>query len=166
MQFRALRPGAGINLGLSLDEYFPLSENSKNKLIETVTEIFREELAESTTLQLTSDPGPDVLLVSVALLDIVSKIPPEQPGRNALYLDEVGSATLVMELRDSLSGETLARSLDRRAAEPMETLNLDGNRLSRVNAVTAWSDVRRVARRWALAVIRRIDQLHGDRPRK
>ena len=68
-----------------------------------------------------------------------------------------GEATLVLELQDSQSGETLARAVDRRAADPLDD---PGTNVSRVTSVEAWSEVRRVARRWASTVTRRIDQLH------
>lgn len=157
VQFRAVRPTAGTTLGRSRDTEFPLRDVDKQRLVDTVTEVFREELAKSRHLTLTTGPGPDVLVVRTSLLDIVSKVPPEEPGRNEIFLDQVGEATLVLELQDSLSGETLARAVDRRAADPVDGI---GTNVSRVTSVTAWTEVRRVARRWASTVTRRIDQLH------
>jgi hypothetical protein len=159
MQFRAVRPFAGTGLSGSTRTEFPISPANQKRLVEMVTEVFREELARSRTLTLTTEPGPDVLLVHVSLLDIVSKVPPEGPGRTEIYLDEVGAATLVLELRDSMSGETLARAVDRRAADSPEGIRGLGT-VARTTSVTAWSDVRRVARRWARTVTQRIDQLH------
>ncbi len=157
VQFRAVRPTAGTGLARSQDREFPLSDVNRQRLVDTVTGIFREELAKSRSLALTTEPGPDVLLVRASLLDIVSRVPPETAGRNEIFLDEVGAATLVLELQDSRSGETLARAVDRRAADPVDygTTNV-----SRVTSVQAWSEVRRVARRWASTVTQRIDQLH------
>jgi hypothetical protein len=159
MQYRAVRPTAGTSLSRSTTTEFPISPANQKRLVDTVTEVFREELAKSRALELTDTPGPDVLLVHISLLDIVSKVPPDGPGRTEIYLDEVGAATLVLELKDSMSGETLARAVDRRAAETPDSISGPGS-VSRVTTVTAWSDVRRVARRWASAVTRRIDQLH------
>jgi hypothetical protein len=136
---------------------FPLRPVDQQRLVDIVTEVFREELAKSRTMTPATAPGPDVLLVNVSLLDIVSKVPPEEAGRSEIFLDEVGEATLVLELRDAPSGETLARAVDRRAADPID--DLDSN-VSRVTTVTAWTEVRRVARRWSSSVTRRIDQLH------
>jgi hypothetical protein len=159
MQFRAVRPLAGTGLSRSTRTEFPISPANQKRLVEMVTEVFREELARSRTLTLTTETGPDVLLVHISLLDIVSKVPPEGPGRTEIYLDEVGAATLVLELRDSMSGETLARAVDRRAADSPDGIAGPGT-VSRTTSVTAWSDVRRVARRWARTVTQRIDQLH------
>jgi hypothetical protein len=161
MQFRAVRPVAGSGLSRSTTTEFPISPANQQRLVEMVTDVFREELARSKTLTLTTGAGPDVLLVRISLLDIVSKVPPEGPGRTEIYLDEVGAATLVLELQDSMSGETLARAVDRRAAERPFGIAGPGT-VARTTTVTAWSDVRRVARRWASAVTRRIDQLHAQ----
>lgn len=160
-QFRAVHPGAGTSLSRSQYQEFPLSPADQKRLVNTVTEVFREELAKSHNLTLTTGPGPEVLLVRISLLDIVSRVPPEGPGRTEIFLDEVGAATLVLELQDSMSGETLARAVDRRAADPIDGLDKFGSNLSRVTSVTAWSEVRRVARRWASTITRRIDQLHA-----
>lgn len=160
VQFRAVRPGAGTSLSRSQDREFPLSPADQKRLVDTVTEVFREELAKSRNLTLTTGPGPEVLLVRISLLDIVSRVPPEGPGRTEIFLDEVGAATLVLELQDSMSGETLARAVDRRAADPVDGLDGLGSNVSRVTSVTAWSEVRRVARRWASVVTLRIDQLY------
>ena len=160
VQYRAVRPVPANPLGRSQVTEFPVSPADQQRLVDIVTEVFREELAKSRTMTLAKAPGPDVLLVDVSLLDVVSNVPPEEAGRNEIYLDEVGAATLVLELRDAPSGETLARAVDRRAADPLDDI---GTSVSRVTTVTAWSEVRRVARRWAATVTRRIDQLH-DRP--
>jgi hypothetical protein len=60
------------------------------------------------------DPGPDVLLIVGGLHDIVSRVPPDMVGRGETYLSSVGEATLILEARDSLSGETIYRAIDRR----------------------------------------------------
>jgi len=160
IQYRAVRAVPATPLGRSQVTEFPVSPADQQRLVDIVTEVFRAELAKSRAMTLATAPGPDVLLVDVSLLDVVSNVPPEEAGRNEIYLDEVGAATLVLELRDAPSGETLARAVDRRAADPLDDI---GTSVSRVTTVTAWSEVRRVARRWAATVTRRIDQLH-DRP--
>ncbi len=162
LQFRAVRPGSGNPTFASQDRNFPVSPENQQRLVDTVTTVFREQLAQSRTLTLTNEPGADVLLVRVSLLDIVSKVPPEGPGRTETFLDEFGAATLVLELEDSMSGEILARAVDRRVADPLNGIEgLGSSSLSRANPVTTWSEVRRVAQRWATLVTRRIDQLYN-----
>ena len=158
VQFRAVRPAANTTMARSQDREFPISAADRQRLVDVVTEVFREELARSRSMTLASAPGPDVLAVRTSLLDIVSRVPPETPARHEVYLDKVGEATLVLELADYESGETLARAVDRRAAEPVNDINTT---VSRVTSVQAWTEVRRVARRWASTVTRRIDELHA-----
>ncbi len=137
---------------------FPVSEADRQRLADTVTAVFREELARSHDLTLATAGGPGVLLVKVSLLDVVSRMPPEGPGRTDVYLDEIGAATLKVEVVDALSGELLARAVDQRTADaPMGPGG--SNTLSRVTSVTAWSEVRRVVRRWAGAITRYLDEL-------
>jgi hypothetical protein len=63
-------------------------------------------------------PGPGTLILVGTLVDVVSKVPPDDaPGRYEVYLSDVGEATLILELRDSVTNEVLARVADRRAAE-------------------------------------------------
>ncbi|MSR09161.1 MAG: DUF3313 family protein [Gammaproteobacteria bacterium] len=162
VQFRAVRPGAGNPAFASQERNFPVSPADRQRLVDTVTAAFRDALAQSRTLKLATEPGPGVLLVRTALLDIVSKVPPEGPGRTETFVDEFGAATLVLELQDSLSGESLARAVDRRAADPMDGVGgLGAGNLSRANPVTTWSEVRRLSQRWATLVTRRIDQLYN-----
>lgn len=132
---------------------FPISEENREMLKEIVGEIFREEFEDIENWEIVTQPGPDVLILVVAIIDIVSAVPPQDyiMGRGGVYLREVGEATLVLELRDSMSNEILARSSDRRAAEsafPIEA-----------NAVTAWSEVRQLARTWARILVNRLDQI-------
>ena len=60
-------------------------------------------------------------MIRAGLLDVVSFVPPDPVGgRTEIYLSRVGEATLVLEIRESESGATLIRAVDRRAAEPLD----------------------------------------------
>lgn len=159
MQFRPTRPGADSPLRRSREREFPVNSADQQRLADTVTGIFREELGRSRALSLTDDDGSDVLLVQATLLDIVSRVPPEGPGRTDIYVDEVGAATLVVEIRDAATGELLARAVDRREVDPLFGAGGRGD-LMRANSVTAWTEVRRVVRRWGNVLTRQLDELH------
>ena len=92
---------------------------------------------------MTDTPGFDVMIVEGALLDIVSYVPPDIVGRGEVYLSEVGTASLVLQVKDSMSGQTIARAAERRVAKPA------GNMGMQSTSVTSWVEVRRLARRWA-----------------
>jgi hypothetical protein len=130
---------------------FPVTEAQQQRLKEILSEAFTEELANSTRFELVRDPGPDVLTVWGELEDVVSNVPPERAGRDRIYLDRVGAATLVLELRDSQSNAALARAVDRRAASRA------GGTTQLSSSVSNWAEVRRVARRWATMLRERLD---------
>ena len=124
---------------------FPISEQAKERLREIMVAEFRGERARSERFEL------DVLLVWGGLLDVVSFVPPERPGRGEIFLRSVGEATLVIELRDSQSGATLARIMDRRAAQ-RAAQGVPSN------TVTNAAEVRVLARTWARLLRQRLDE--------
>lgn len=148
--------GAGISFrpvrrsGASARE-FPVSPANQERMKEVLAEVFTDELSQSARFQLVQDPGPDVLTVWGGLYDVVSFVPPERGARDRIFIDRVGEATLVLELRDSESNTTLARAVDRRAAAR------SGGTMQRSNSASNWAEVRRVARRWATMLRERLD---------
>lgn len=156
-EFRAVR-SAGTSSQWSSASEFPISETNQQKLKDTVEEIFDEELAKSKRFAMTDQPGPDVLIVRGAMLDIVSRVPPERAGRTDIYLSRVGEITLVLELADSLSGETLVRAAERRSAQRA------GQQAIRSSPVTTWAEVKRLARRWAVKLRDGLDSIENVPP--
>ncbi len=130
---------------------FPVPAEAREKFEALITEIVQEELAKSERYTITDQPGPDTLIVVGGLLDVVSKVPPEPIGRGEIYLSEVGQATLVLERRDSETNTILVRVLDRRAAR-----RAGGGTWS--NTVTNTAEVRRLIRRWATLLRKRLDE--------
>jgi len=156
-EFRAVKSTSGSRASYSSRSEFQISEANQQKLIDTVGEIFDEELRKSKYFTYADEPGPDVLILNGAILDIVSRVPPDIAGRGDIFLSRVGEATLVLELADSLSGETLVRATERRAAESA------GRTATRSSTVTTWAEVRRLARRWATKLRDGLDSVHRDR---
>jgi hypothetical protein len=134
---------------------FPLSEAQKQRLVEIVHDEFRRALEGSSQLALTDGPGEKVLVLQATLLDVVSFVSPEPSGRDMEWVASFGEATLVIELRDSESGEIIARALDRQAATPPT------GELMRNTRVHVTNEVRRIARRWAGALRTSLDQLRS-----
>ncbi len=128
-----------------------ISEANRQRLESIVAEEFRKEIELITSYELVTTPGPDTLVLKVSLVDVVSYVPPAHLSNVDVYINEVGSATLVMELADSVSGLTLARVADR------ETAKRPGNGLLASNPITNWSDVRRLAARWGRAIRTGVD---------
>ncbi|HSD69267.1 MAG TPA: DUF3313 family protein [Woeseiaceae bacterium] len=159
-EFRAVKKSSSAPLqrtSSSQTEYW-IEDEDKQKLIDEVTAIFREELAKSTRFTITDQPGPDVLIIRGGLHDIVSQVPPEMVGRGDIYLDSVGEATLIIEGVDSLSGETIFRAVERRSAERPGGSGAPGSMMV-ANTVTTWAEVRRLARRWATTLREGLDSI-------
>ena len=131
-------------------DHFELSDKQKERLRAILTEAFEVELNKSEHFTIVDEAAPDVLLIYGGVLDVVSYVPPEPIGRSEIYLSSVGEATLVLEIRDSVSEAILVRVVDRRAAE-------DISGFSRSNSVSNTSDVRRLANSWARKLRERLD---------
>lgn len=135
---------------------FYISDANRQRLQDEVSAVFRDELSNSKHFQRVEEAGPDVLLVEGAMLDIVSNVPPQQGGRNDIFLSRVGEATIVLQLADSETGEILARAAERRAAQSPG----GSTSMQRSNSVTTWADVRSLARRWARILREQLDAMH------
>ena len=134
-------------------EHFEVTERQKADFEALMRETFLEELGRSTHFTIVDEPGPDVLLIRGALLDVVSFVPPDvgQTARDRVFLSRVGEATLVLELRDSITEAILARAIDRRAAESSFGMNES-------NRVRNRSEVRRLALAWGRMLRTRLDE--------
>jgi hypothetical protein len=157
-EFRAVKERTRAStIDSSKQREFWISDADKQKLVDTVTAIFLEELQNSRNFTIVEEAGPDVLIIVGGLQDIVSRVPPDMVGRGEIFLTSVGEATLVLEARDSLSGETIYRAIDRSSIEPMGG---GVNNPSRSNSATTWAEVRRWARRWAARLVEGLDSIH------
>jgi hypothetical protein len=118
-------------------------------------QIFREEL-ESGGYEIVEQPGPETLRVSAAIVDLFITAPDAaQPtGRSRTYTANSGRMTLVVELRDSVTGEILARAVDGQSGRGTGTWTVS-------NRVTNTADARRALRVWARALRDGLDELYA-----
>ncbi len=133
-------------------DHFELTERQKAGFEEVVRDKFRDELGKSERFTIVDEPGPDVLLIRGGLLDVVSYVPPDMIGRGEIYLSRVGEATLVLEIRDSVSEAIIARAVDRRAAE-------DSMGLQQSNRASNTAEVRQMVSVWARKLRERLDEM-------
>ena len=152
LEFRAVRRNAGTQRARSSQSEFYIEQGGRDALAELTTEVFSEELANSTRFTVTDAPGQDVLVIRGALHDIVSNVPPQTAGRSEVFLSSVGEITLVIEVVDSMSGEVIFRAIERRA------LDRQGQAM-RSSSVNTRSEVRRVLRRWATRLREGLDSI-------
>ena len=154
-EFRAVSKTAGrTSLSRGSQSEFWISDANRDKLVDTVSGVFNEELSKAQGWESAAEAGPDVLIIRGALLDIVSFVPPEMIGRGEVYLSSVGEATLVVEGIDSMSGEVVFRAVDRRSIES------GGDMMTRANTVSTWAEVRRWARRYATRLREGLESVH------
>lgn len=153
-QFRNVQKTTGTTRARSNETEFWISDTNKQRLIDTVSEVFADELSRSEHFTLAEEAGPDTVIIVGALHDIVSRVPPDQVGRGEVWLDSVGEATLIIQIADSLSGEVIFRAVDRRAADGA------GGQMIRGNSAQTWGEVRRWARRWATRLREGLDSIH------
>lgn len=132
-------------------DHYAISDTQKKRLREIVGEAFLDELGKSEQFTIVNEAGPDVLSIRAGLLDVVSFVPPETNTMVDVYLRSVGEATLVLEIRDSVSDAIIARAIDRRAAE-------DAFGFNESNRVTNSAEVRRLAQTWARLLRARLDE--------
>jgi len=88
-------------------------------------------------------PGADVLRISPSVINLYVNAPDVMAtGRSTSYTANAGEATMVLELRDSITGALLGRVTDRR-----ETRDSFG--MQQANRVTNTSDFRALFKTWA-----------------
>ncbi|MGE3464892.1 MAG: hypothetical protein AB7I04_23545, partial [Pseudomonadales bacterium] len=134
------------------NEEFGISEEDRKKFEEIIRESFAKEFGKAKTFTVINDidaVDSTTLILRGALLDIISRVPPEYIGRSDIYLSSVGAATFVMELIEARSGNVVALVAERRE---VDTLNTRGGFATPANSVTIMGDIRR----WAGGLARRL----------
>jgi hypothetical protein len=114
-------------------------------------EVFREELAAG-GYELVETPGPDTARVTAGIVDLFISAPDTATGATRTLTANAGRMTLVMELRDSVSGELLARAVDQRTSRDSAVWTIS-------NRVTNTAEARRTFRTWAAALRQGLDEL-------
>jgi len=90
-------------------------EDIKNNLSREFESVFRTTLEEG-GYEVVDEPGEDVLLLRPAIINLDINAPDTpRAGRTSTYAQSAGEMTLYVELYDSVTGDLLAKALDRRA---------------------------------------------------
>ena len=129
-------------------------QNIKQGLAAMVLEDFSKELTAG-GYALVSAPADDTLRVSCAIVNLYINAPDTMSaGRSRTYTTEAGYMTFVMELRDSVRGQLLARVVDTRSSG-------DVGHLQWTNSVTNRADADRMISAWAKYLRDGLDRLKG-----
>jgi hypothetical protein len=132
---------------VSADDLVAIQEG----LADLFREVFSEVLAAG-GYEVVTAPGPDTLRVTAGIVDLFINAPDTAMGATRTYTANTGRMTLVMELRDSVSGELLARAVDSRTGRGGEFWTIN-------NRVTNTAEARRAIRTWAEALRRGLDEV-------
>ncbi len=120
-------------------------------------DIFREAFAKA-GYEVVSTPGPDVMRVLTGVVNLYLNAPdPMSAGRSRTYTTNAGEATLVIEVRDSMTGALLGRVFDRR-----ETRDSAGPQFT--TSATNVSDFRALFKQWAGITVKGLEELKAISP--
>jgi hypothetical protein len=120
-------------------------------------DIFQEAFTKA-GFAIASAPGPDVLRVATAVVNLYVNAPDTMSaGRSRTYTANAGEATLVIEMRDSRTGALLGRVVDQR-----ETRDMGG--MGMTTSVTNVNDFRAVFKNWASITVKGLEALKAASP--
>lgn len=134
---------------------YALDRASTDRLRRIFQRAFERELARSRGFSVVTRPGPGVLRISGHIVDLVWEVPPARGGESSFVL-KTGELTLLVDVRDSRTGEPLARIGDRKAIRPVGASLGGGYENQPANN---WSAVRDVASEWARILREALDAL-------
>lgn len=132
---------------------YPVSEDRQQQIRTLFGEAFQADLADLENFELSADPGRDVLMVEAYLLDVTSHVPLAQTIVDDISADITWEGTLLIQVRDSMTDEILARAAERYR----ERGGSDGS-------ASNWIHTQQVIRRWSEILCERLDGLAGIGP--
>lgn len=141
-------------------DLYRMNEPDREKIRQGLADLFAEvmvkELESEGGYQLVNEPAADVLEVRPAIVNLYITAPDvsmQTAGRVRTYTADAGEMTLVVELRDSVTGTLLARAFDRREGNDMTW--------QWTNSVTNTADARRIITGWADTLRNALDTARG-----
>ena len=136
------------------DRNFAITQSQADQLERLLRETLEEQIEASERWSVATERAHDVLLIEPFLLDLVSHVPNATQPSQTTFTTSTGSVTLVLELRDSMTEEILARVADRREAR---VPGAGSQQLSWSNPVSNTAAVRQIFRRWSRIFMARLD---------
>lgn len=132
-------------------------EKIKLEVADLFHETFKEQMEANNGYPMVTEPGDDVLIIRPAIIDL-DITAPDIPvaGRSTTYVASAGAATLYLELFDSVSGEILARVIDRKAMRNYGTMQWS-------SSVTNRRDGKLLFKRWANMMRQGLDEVHQEK---
>lgn len=143
----------GSRIGISHNDV----EQIRDGVAELFEQVFTEVLEADGGYEVVDVVGDDVLLIRPAIIDLVVNAPAASGSSlsTRTYTNETGSATLYIELFDSVSRQIIGRAADRQA------MRNAGDRFSWSTSSSNRGDAERLFRDWAQALRAFLDK-HYD----
>ena len=127
-------------------------ERIKKDVADLLMEVFTEQL-EAAGYDVVNYSGEDVLIVRPAIIDLEVNAPDTRTTTNVrTYTSSAGTATIYVELFDSMTGDIVGRAADRRKARDAGDMTILSNRL------TNRADASRMFRTWADMLVGFLDK--------
>lgn len=118
-------------------------EEIRTDVAAVLTEVFAAELEKQDRFQVVTEAGEDVLDLQVAVIDLDVNAPDVNTISNIrTFTKSAGTATLIIEMEDSMSGDLLVVAADRREAR-------DNLHLQWATKTSNSAEARRLFKRWA-----------------
>jgi hypothetical protein len=131
-------------------------ERIKGEAAQLLHTSFKQELDDAGGYSFVEQPGDAVMIIRPALIDLEVTAPDiPAAGRVVQYVASAGAATLYIELYDSVSGEILARAVDRRRMENYGTARW-------ASKVTNRAEANRMFKRWATLLRQAMDDVRME----
>ena len=140
----------------TINPNYALPDSAIESLKRYFHDAFVKELGRSSKFSVADAPGPDVLLITGHIVNLHIQMPPErdQAVDETDFATSTGQMTLILDARDSTSGEPLVRVGQGRAIQ-----NFDGG-FYQSDPVSNSSAVREMFHRWASDLRLELDQFH------
>ena len=127
-------------------------EEIKNNLAEGLHAVFTEVLEEG-GYPVVDQAGDKVLLVRPAIINLDINAPDTMhAGRTKTYTDSAGEMTLYVELYDSVTGDLIAKALDRKADRS------NAGYYTWTNSVTNRAEANRILKGWASILLTALNE--------
>ena len=128
-------------------------DDIKQRLGKLAEETFAQEFSKKNGIEVVTEPGPDVLRFSSAIVDLWPRaVDTQEAGRTYTFTTSAGSAVLYAELRDSETGQLIGRVVDGREARNSGTMRW-------TNSVQNTADARAMVSDWARILRKRYEAL-------
>ena len=127
-------------------------EKIKTTLAEEFQTVFKEALEEA-GYEITDEAGEDVMIVRPAIINLDVNAPDTlRAGRTNTYTASAGEMTLYIELYDSITGDIIAKALDRKIDRA------NAGFYTWTNAVTNRAAALRILRGWAKILVNAMNE--------